>query len=128
MARRGPQHVCALGVATVIASWPFIIREAHRRITLGVVTVQALGLTLDVIALLASALFGKQAKPLYLLLEAGLVQLSTVLLFATWYAAIDHHRQEARRPGNHAPAPRLPAAERHPSPATRGGGPASWTI
>jgi len=93
--------ICALGVVAVIVSWPFIIREAHRRITLGVVAVQALGLTLDVVALLAAALFGKQAKPLYLLLEAGLVQLSTVLLFATWYAAIDHDRQGAqddRRP------------------------------
>ena len=90
--------ICALGVVAVVVSWPFIVREAHRRIMLGVVTVQTVGLTLDVMALLASTLFGKQAKPLYLLLEAGLVQASTVLLFATWYAAIDHDRQDDGRP------------------------------
>ncbi len=60
---------------------------------------QTVGLTLDVFGLLASTLFGKHSKPLYLLLEAGMVQLSTVLLFSTWYAAIDHHRQVARADG-----------------------------
>jgi hypothetical protein len=95
----GLSTICALGVAAVIVSWPFIVREAHRRITLGVAALETAGLTLDVMALLASTLFGKQAKPLYLLLEAGLVQLSTVLLFATWYAAIDHHRVGAADDG-----------------------------
>jgi hypothetical protein len=94
----GLSVLCALGVAAVILSWPFLFREAHRRITLVVLGVQTVGLTLDVIGLLASTLFGKQSKPLYLLLEAGLVQLSTVLLFATWYAAIDHHRRAHETP------------------------------
>jgi len=44
-------------------------------------------------------LFGKRANPRYLLLEAALVHVATVLLFAAWYAAIDHHRQVARARG-----------------------------
>ena len=64
-----------------------------------VLTLQTLGLALDVGGLLVSTLFGKRANPIYLLLEAGLVHVSTVLLFAAWYAAIDHHRQVARARG-----------------------------
>ena len=64
-----------------------------------VLALQTLGLTLDVTGLLASTLFGKHANPIYLLLEAALVHVATVLLFAAWYAAIDHHRQVARARG-----------------------------
>jgi hypothetical protein len=95
----GVSIVCALGVATVIAAWPLLARPAHRRLTFAVLTLQTLGLTLDVGGLLASTLFGKQANPIYLLLEAALVHVATVLLFAAWYAAIDHHRQVARAHG-----------------------------
>ena len=90
---------CALGVAAVITAWPLLARPAHRRLTFAVLTLQTLGLTLDVIGLLASTLFGKHANPIYLLLEAALVHVATVLLFASWYAAIDHHRQVARARG-----------------------------
>ena len=92
----GVSIVCALGVATVIAAWPLLARPAHRRLMLAVLVLQTLGLTLDVAGLLASTLFGKHANPIYLLLEAALVHISTVLLFSAWYAAIDHHRQVAR--------------------------------
>ncbi len=62
-------------------------------------TFQTLGLGLDVIGLLASALFGKRANPHFLLLEAALVHVSTVLLFSAWYATLDHHRQVGRAQG-----------------------------
>src|SRR4029453_6089605 len=64
-----------------------------------VLTLLTLGLTLDVAGLLASTLFGHRANPIYLLLEAALVHVATVLLFSAWYAAIDHHRQVARARG-----------------------------
>ena len=92
----GVSIVCALGVATVIATWPLLDRPAHRRVMLAVLALQTLGLTLDVAGLLASTLFGHHANPIYLLLEAALVHVATVLLFSAWYAAIDHHRQVAR--------------------------------
>lgn len=95
----GVSIVCALGVAAVIATWPLLARPAHRRLTIAVLALQTLGLMLDITGLLASTLFGKHANPIYLLLEAALVHVSTVLLFATWYAAIDHHRQVARARG-----------------------------
>ena len=60
---------------------------------------QTVGLTADVFGLVASILFGKRANPRYLLLEAGLVHVSTVLLFATWYATVDHHHQIDRAAG-----------------------------
>jgi hypothetical protein len=95
----GVSIVCALGVAGLIATWPLLARPAHRRLMFAVLTLQTLGLTLDVGGLLVSTLFGKRANPIYLLLEAALVHISTVLLFAAWYAAIDHHRQVARARG-----------------------------
>ena len=64
-----------------------------------VLTLLTLGLALDVTGLLASTLFGKHANPIYLLLEAALVHVATVLLFTAWYAAIDHHRQVASARG-----------------------------
>jgi len=67
-----------------------------------VVALQTIGLSLDVMGLLASTLFGKHANPIYLLLEVALVHASTVLLFAVWYAALDHHRQVARAHGEPA--------------------------
>lgn len=95
----GVSIVCALGVAVLIATWPLLGRPAHRRLMFAVLTLQTLGLALDVGGLLVSTLFGKRANPIYLLLEAALVHVSTVLLFAAWYAAIDHHRQVARARG-----------------------------
>jgi hypothetical protein len=95
----GVSIVCALGVATVLVAWPLLARPAHRRLMFTVLALQTLGLALDVAGLLASTLFGKHANPIYLLLEAALVHISTVLLFAAWYAAIDHHRQVARARG-----------------------------
>jgi hypothetical protein len=95
----GVSLVSALGVAMAIATWPVLARRAHRRLTVAVLALLTLGLTLDVTGLLASTLFGKHANPIYLLLEAALVHLATVLLFATWYATIDHHRQVARARG-----------------------------
>lgn len=117
----GLSALCAAGVAAVVVSWPFLFREAHRRLTLIVLGVQTVGLTLDVIGLLASTLFGKQSKPLYLLLEAGMVQVSTVLLFATWYATIDHHRHVVRADGQ-ATRPRIG----FPQQASRYPGYESW--
>src|SRR5262245_16198047 len=102
----GMSAICAAGVAAVFISWPLLFRDAHRQVTLVVLGLQTLGLTLDVLGLLASTLFGKRADPIYLLLEAALVHVSTVLLFASWYAALDHHRQIARSQGQVAP-PRL---------------------
>ena len=95
----GVSIACALGVAMVIAAWPVLARPAHRRLMFAVLALQTLGLSLDVTGLLVSTLFGKHANPIYLLLEAALVHVATVLLFATWYAAIDHHRQVARARG-----------------------------
>ena len=95
----GVSIVCALGVVVLIATWPLLGRPAHRRLMFAVLTLQTLGLALDVGGLLVSTLFGKRANPIYLLLEAALVHVSTVLLFASWYAAIDHHRQVARACG-----------------------------
>ena len=82
--------VCAL---SVLVTWPFLFGEAHRRLTLGVVTLQTLGLILDVISLVVSTIFGHQANPLYLLLEAACVHVSVVLLFAVWYTTLDHPRK-----------------------------------
>ena len=92
-----------------------------------VLTLLTLGLALDVTGLLASTLFGKRANPIYLLLEAALVHVATVLLFAAWYAAIDHHRQVARARGE--PMPRGSDSRSTPPgmPGTRGGCRGSWT-
>ena len=98
----GMSIACALGVAALIVTWPFLARPSHRCLTLAVLALQTLGLSLDVIGLLASTLFGKRANPIYLLLEAALVHVATVLLFASWYAAIDHHRQVAHASGQPA--------------------------
>jgi hypothetical protein len=92
----GLSAVCAVGVALLLVTWPFVRRDHHRRLILLVVSLQTVGLSLDVFALLASTLFGQHANPIYLLLEAALVHASTVVLFAVWYASIDHHRQVAR--------------------------------
>jgi hypothetical protein len=91
--------VCAIGVASIAASWAFLGGEEHRRLMVGVLAVQTLGLVLDVLALLVATLSGQHANPFYLLLEAGLVHISTGLLFASWYATLDHHRQLARLEG-----------------------------
>jgi hypothetical protein len=80
-------------VATVLATWPFLFREHHQRLTIGVVALQTLGLILDVTSLVTSTLFGQQAKPLYLLLEAACVHVSVVLLFTVWYTTLDHPRK-----------------------------------
>ena len=95
----GLSVVCAIGVALILISWPFLQREAHRRLTLVVLSIQTVGLALDVIALLMTTLFGKHANPFYLLLEAALVHFSTVQLFGVWYATLDHHRQLVRELG-----------------------------
>ena len=95
----GLSVVCAIGVALILISWPFLQREAHRRLTLVVLSIQTVGLVLDVIALLMTTLFGKHANPFYLLLEAALVHFSTVQLFGVWYATLDHHRQLVRELG-----------------------------
>jgi len=91
--------ICAVGVIGVLVSWPFVFRETHSRVTLGVLALQTVGLGLDVFALLLSALYGKRANPLYLLSEAALVHVSTVCLFSVWYTTIDHPRQVARAQG-----------------------------
>ncbi len=95
----GLSVLCGAGVVLVLISWPFLFRETHRRLTLAVLSVQTLGLVLDVLALLTSTLFGKHANAFYLLLEAALVHVSTMQLFAVWYATVDHHRQLARALG-----------------------------
>ncbi len=82
--------VCAVAV---LVTWPFLFREHHRRLTIGVVALQTLGLILDIISLVASTLFGHQANPLYLLLEATCVHVSVVLLFTVWYTTLDHPRK-----------------------------------
>ena len=92
--------LCAIGVASIAAFWTFLGAEQHRRLMLGVLTLQTLGLVLDVLALLAATLSGQHANPFYLLLEAALVHTSTGLLFASWYVTIDHHRQLARLRGD----------------------------
>lgn len=91
--------VCAIGVLGVLISWPFLLRETHRRFILGVLAIQTVGLALDVFALLLSALVGQRANPLYLLLEAALVHVATVALFSAWYSSVDHPRQLARSQG-----------------------------
>ena len=113
--------VCAIGVLGVLISWPFLLRETHRRFTLGVLVIQTVGLTLDVFALLLSALVGQRANPLYLLLEAALVHIATVALFSVWYSSIDHPRQVARSQG-------LPARQgiSFPQHAARYEGYADW--
>src|SRR5512147_1188238 len=60
--------VCVIGVAAVLATWPVLTRPAHRRLTVGVLCLQTVGLALDIFALLVSTLFGHRAHPLYLLL------------------------------------------------------------
>lgn len=95
----GLSVVCAIGVALILISWPFLRREAHRRLTLVVLSIQTVGLVLDILALLLTTLFGKHANPFYLLLEAALVHISTVQLFTVWYATLDHHRQLVRELG-----------------------------
>ncbi len=100
---QGLSVLCAAGVVAVLVAWPFLARDAHRRVALAVIGLQTVGLTLDVLGLLASTLYGKRADPIYLLMEAALVHVSTVLLFATWYAALDHHRQVARAAGRVVP-------------------------
>ncbi len=96
--------VCAVGVALLLITWPLMRRERHRRFTLVILGLQTIGLTLDVVGLLTSTLFGQHANPIYLLLEAALVHASTVLLFTVWYATIDHHRQVSRFHGRVVPA------------------------
>jgi hypothetical protein len=91
-------------VAAVLATWPLLFRERHRRLTLAVVSLQTLGLTLDVISLVASTLLGQKANPLYLLLEAACVHISVVLIFAVWYTTLDHQGQLARAGGGTARA------------------------
>ena len=98
----GLSSVSAGGVAAILISWPFLHREAHRRMTLVVLALQTLGLTLDVVGLVASTLFGHRANPLYLLLEVALVHASTVLLFTAWYATLDHPSQLAHARGEPA--------------------------
>src|SRR5437762_1115395 len=95
----GLSVVCAIGVALILITWPFLDREAHRRLTLAVLGIQTVGLVLDILALLMTTIFGKHENPLYLLLEAALVHISTVQLFSVWYATLDHHRQLERREG-----------------------------
>lgn len=96
---QGISWIALLSVAAVLAAWPVLFREQHRRLTIGVIALQTSGLVLDVASLVTSTLFGKQAAALYLLLEAGCVLTSTVLLFAVWYAALDHHGRLLRRVG-----------------------------
>ena len=96
---QGISWIALLCVATVLATWPFVFREQHRRLTMAVIGIQTTGLALDVTSLVTSTLFGKQAAALYLLLEAACVLASTVLLFSVWYAALDHHGRMLRRIG-----------------------------
>src|SRR5437762_1020588 len=95
----GLSVVCAIGVALILITWPFLDREAHRRLTLAVLGIQTVGLVLDILALLMTTIFGKHENPFYLLLEAALVHISTVQLFSVWYATLDHHRQLVRELG-----------------------------
>ena len=97
LVEQGLSWIALLCVAAVLATWPFLFREQHRRLTLAVIALQTVGLVLDVTSLVTSTLFGKQAAALYLLLEAACVLTSTVLLFAVWYAALDHHGRMLRR-------------------------------
>jgi hypothetical protein len=97
LVEQGLSWIALLCVAAVLATWPFLFREQHRRLTLAVIALQTVGLVLDVMSLVTSTLFGKQAAALYLLLEAACVLTSTVLLFAVWYAALDHHGRMLRR-------------------------------
>jgi hypothetical protein len=75
---QGLSWIALLNVATVLATWPLLFREQHRRMTLVVIALQTIGLVLDVTSLVTSTLFGKQAAALYLLLEAACVLTSTV--------------------------------------------------
>ncbi len=95
----GLSTLALVGVAAIVISWPLLVRDAHRRLILAVLALQTLGLSLDVLGLLASTLFGHRANPIYLLLEAALVHASNVLLFAVWYATLDQHRQVANTRG-----------------------------
>ena len=113
--------LCAAGVAVLLITWPFMSRPQHRRLTFAVLGLQTIGLTLDVVGLLTSTLFGKHADPIYLLLEVALVHASTVLLFAVWYASIDHHRQLTRSHGR-----ALPPALSFPQHTTRYPGYDGW--
>src|SRR5262245_60176795 len=73
----GLSILCAAGVVAVFVTWPFLVRDSHRRVTLAVLAFQTVGLVLDVLGLLASTLYGKKADPIYLLSEAALVHIST---------------------------------------------------
>jgi hypothetical protein len=95
----GLSVICAIGVVLTLVTWPFLHREAHRKLTLVVLSIQTVGLLLDVLALLMTTLFGKHANPFYLLLEAAMVHVATVQLFTVWYATLDHHRQAVRELG-----------------------------
>ena len=95
----GLSIVCAIGVGAVLMSLPVLLRETHRRLTFVVLTFQTVGLTLDVVGLIASTIFGEQSNPIYLLLEVALVHTSTVLLFTVWYVTMDHPRQVAHARG-----------------------------
>ena len=95
----GLSVICAIGVVLTMVTWPFLHREAHRKLTLVVLSIQTVGLLLDVLALLMTTLFGKHANPFYLLLEAAMVHVATVQLFTVWYATMDHHRQAVRELG-----------------------------
>src|SRR5262249_14098278 len=81
----GLSVICAIGVASILITWFFLDKETHRRLTLAVLSIQTVGLVLDILALLLTTLFGKHANPFYLLLEAALVHVSTVQLFSVWY-------------------------------------------
>ena len=95
----GLSVLCAIGVVLLLITWPFLHREPHRKLTLAVLSIQTVGLLLDVLALLMTTLFGKHANPFYLLLEAAMVHFATVQLFTVWYATLDHHRQATRELG-----------------------------
>ena len=95
----GLSVICAFGVVLTLVTWPFLHRDAHRKLTLVVLSIQTVGLLLDVLALLMTTLFGKHANPFYLLLEAAMVHVATVQLFTVWYATLDHHRQAVRELG-----------------------------
>jgi hypothetical protein len=93
----GVSIVCALGVAMVIATWPLLARDAHRRLMLAVLPLLTLGLALDVTGLLASTLFATTPTPST---SCSRPPSSTWRrCYLAWYAAIDHHRQVAARAG-----------------------------
>src|SRR5262250_3929201 len=60
--------VCAIGVLGVLISWPFLLRETHRRFTLGVRGILTERTALTVLVLVLSSLVGERAHPMVLLL------------------------------------------------------------